>query len=148
MHNSDMQTSWCAVKTESALGMSATDCCSIEDMLSFCCFHLTTSESPRHYARDTMTCRSWNLITCISSKHRQLFWSVCRDQRLYKAALSGDKCEVTPLTEADNKLRFADAVIDEQRNRLITVCEDHSGDGEAVNTIAAVGKPPAKPLPP
>lgn len=55
--------------------------------------------------------------------------------------MNGDKCEINPLTEADNKLRFADAVVDRQRNRLITVCEDHSGQGEAVNTISAVGTP-------
>lgn len=43
------------------------------------------------------------------------------------------------LTPADSKLRFADGIIDEARNSIITVQEDHSGSGEAVNTIAIVG---------
>ena len=38
-----------------------------------------------------------------------------------------------------SELRFADGVVDTKRNRLVTVQEDHSGKGEAVNTIAAVG---------
>ena len=64
----------------------------------------------------------------------------CRDQRLYKAKLSGKSCDIQPLTPEDSKLRFADAVIDQQRNRLIAVCEDHSKEGEAVNTISSVGE--------
>ena len=63
----------------------------------------------------------------------------CRDQRLYKAQLSSKTCDIQPLTAEDNKLRFADAVVDQQRNRLIAVCEDHSKEGEAVNTISSVG---------
>ena len=46
-----------------------------------------------------------------------------------------------PLTAADNSLRFADGIVDEGRKRIITVQEDHSGSGEAVNTIAAIGNP-------
>ena len=64
----------------------------------------------------------------------------CRDQRLYKAPLNSKTCDLQPLTAEDNKLRFADAVVDLKRNRLITVCEDHSKDGEAVNTISSVGQ--------
>ena len=41
----------------------------------------------------------------------------------------------------ESKLRFADGVVDAKRNRIITVQEDHSGSGEAVNSIAAVGEP-------
>ncbi len=62
-----------------------------------------------------------------------------RNQRLYKASLSSKTCDLQPLTAEDSKLRFADAVIDLKRNRLITVCEDHSKEGEAVNTISSVG---------
>lgn len=64
----------------------------------------------------------------------------CRDQRLYKASLTSKTCDLQPLTAEDSKLRFADAVVDLKRNRLITVCEDHSKDGEAVNTISSVGQ--------
>ena len=42
-----------------------------------------------------------------------------------------------PLTP-EGKLRFADGILDATRQRIITVQEDHSGSGEAVNTIAAV----------
>jgi dipeptidyl aminopeptidase/acylaminoacyl peptidase len=42
-----------------------------------------------------------------------------------------------PLTH-NHTARYADFVLDAPRNRLITVREDHSGDGEAVNTIAAI----------
>ena len=64
----------------------------------------------------------------------------CRDQRLYKQSLGESPSAPEGLTPADAGLRYADAVVDEQRNRLIAVQEDHSGKGEAVNTVAAVGK--------
>lgn len=44
------------------------------------------------------------------------------------------------ITDPEAKLRFSDGVTDPARNRLITVLEDHSGEGEAVNSIAAVGE--------
>ncbi|KAL3158064.1 hypothetical protein ABBQ32_011673 [Trebouxia sp. C0010 RCD-2024] len=69
-----------------------------------------------------------------------VYFSNFKDQRLYQAKLSGKTCDIQPLTPEDSKLRFADAVIDQQRNRLIAVCEDHSQEGEAVNTISSVGE--------
>ena len=69
----------------------------------------------------------------------------CRDQRIYKASIGSKTCDVQPLTAADSKLRFADAVIDTKRNRLIAVCEDHSKEGEPVNTISSVGMPLIQP---
>lgn len=56
------------------------------------------------------------------------------DQRLYSYGGQGPARPVT--AEAD--LRYADMVCDDPRNRLIAVREDHSGSGEAVNTIAAI----------
>jgi dipeptidyl aminopeptidase/acylaminoacyl peptidase len=56
------------------------------------------------------------------------------DQRLYRTQPGA---EPAPLTHTDG-MRYADAVIDAARNRLICVREDHSGPGEAVNTLAAV----------
>jgi dipeptidyl aminopeptidase/acylaminoacyl peptidase len=57
------------------------------------------------------------------------------DQRLYRQA--GDS-EPQPLTPAVD-LRYADATIDRQRNQLICVREDHTGDGhEPINTIVAI----------
>jgi hypothetical protein len=46
------------------------------------------------------------------------------------------------LTAADSKQRFANYVLDEPRNRLLAVCEDHSkgDDQEASNSIAAIGE--------
>jgi dipeptidyl aminopeptidase/acylaminoacyl peptidase len=57
------------------------------------------------------------------------------DQRLYVSRLGA---EPAPLTHGDG-MRYADAVIDAARNRLICVREDHTAsDIDAVNTIAAV----------
>ena len=42
-----------------------------------------------------------------------------------------------PLTP-EGKLRHADGILDAKRGRIIAVQEDHSGSGEAVNSIAAV----------
>ncbi len=43
----------------------------------------------------------------------------------------------TPLTP-EGPFRFADLELDERRGRLLAVREDHTGPGEAVNTIVAV----------
>jgi dipeptidyl aminopeptidase/acylaminoacyl peptidase len=56
------------------------------------------------------------------------------DQRLY-AQRHGGAPEL--LTNAE-KYRYADGQIDQRRNCLVCVREDHSGSGEAVNTIARV----------
>lgn len=57
------------------------------------------------------------------------------DQRIYRAA-PGE--EPSPITH-DETMRYADAVIDAARNRLICVREDHSREGEEPsNGIAAI----------
>ena len=56
------------------------------------------------------------------------------DQRLYHADGEGGVRLVAP----EEGLRYADFLCDGRRNRLIAVREDHRGDREAVNTIAAV----------
>ena len=66
-----------------------------------------------------------------------LYFSHFADGRLYRQAEDG----VQPLTAAParpNDWRFADGVIDRRRARWIGVREDHTGAGEAVNTIVAV----------
>lgn len=63
-----------------------------------------------------------------------VYFSNFADQRLYKQTLGSDPVALTP----EANWRYADAVIDSQRNRIICVREDHSGAGEAVNTIAAI----------
>ena len=65
---------------------------------------------------------------------------VLRDQRLYKQVVSPSVQPPEPLTPEGTELRFADGIVDSKRNRLVTVQEDHSKKGEAVNTIAAVGE--------
>ena len=54
-----------------------------------------------------------------------------------------------PLTP-EGELRYADGILDAGRKRIIAVQEDHSGSGEAVNSIAAVCKcqsPAVSPVP-
>ena len=64
-----------------------------------------------------------------------LYFVENRDQRLYHQHPVGT-CE--PLTPASTA-RYADIVVDGPRNRLLAVCEDHSGKGrEAVQSIVAV----------
>lgn len=69
----------------------------------------------------------------------RVIFSNYADQRLY--VVEGDAAP-TPLT-AEAELRYADGVVDGERNRLICVREDHreatvADHGEAVNTITAV----------
>ncbi|EAW38902.1 S9 family peptidase [Lyngbya sp. PCC 8106] len=70
-----------------------------------------------------------------------VYFSNFIDQRLYRQVIhnSATPHEVTPepLT-LDGNYRYADAVIDTQRQRLICVREDHTGEGEAVNTIVSI----------
>lgn len=66
-----------------------------------------------------------------------VYFSNFQDQRLYEQQLGGAS-EPKAITADDSKQRFADAVADAWRNRLIAVCEDHSAPGEAVTTISAV----------
>ncbi|MBD1852843.1 S9 family peptidase [Leptolyngbya sp. ST-U4] len=64
-----------------------------------------------------------------------VYFSNFVDQRLYRQSPGQAAEPITP--EAD--LRYADAVIDRVRNRLICVREDHTGGGhEPINTIAAI----------
>ena len=70
-----------------------------------------------------------------------VYFSNFADQRLYRQVLHNTATpqDVTPepLTPEGN-FRYADAVIDSQRNRLVCVREDHSGESEAVNTIVSI----------
>ena len=58
-----------------------------------------------------------------------------KDQRIYRQR-PGSPPE--PFTRAEG-YRFADLIVDKKRNRLICIREDHTGKGEAVNTIVALG---------
>ncbi|MDT4954220.1 MAG: hypothetical protein QOJ02_2358 [Acidobacteriota bacterium] len=63
-----------------------------------------------------------------------VYFSNFDDQRLYKQ--SSDS-QPEPLTPA-NEMRYADPILDRNRGRLISVREDHCGEGEAVNTLVSI----------
>ena len=64
------------------------------------------------------------------------------DQRIYR--INVDEGEQEPITPA-GAWRYADFVVDERRQRLICVREDHSQEGrEAVNTLVSVPIGPAE----
>jgi dipeptidyl aminopeptidase/acylaminoacyl peptidase len=70
-------------------------------------------------------------------KDGTIYFSNFADQRLYKQTPDS---EPQPLTkESEGNLRYADAVIDSQRGRLICVREDHTGGGdEPANTLVSI----------
>lgn len=63
-----------------------------------------------------------------------VYFSNDADQRIYRQPPGG---ALQPLTAAGTR-RFADATVDPARSRLLCVCEDHSADGEPVNTLVSV----------
>jgi dipeptidyl aminopeptidase/acylaminoacyl peptidase len=75
-----------------------------------------------------------------------LYFSNFADQRLYRQDLQpGELGQVAVAITPEGAWRYADGVIDGQRQRMICVREDHTGDGEAVNTLVGLelaGKAP------
>jgi dienelactone hydrolase len=77
---------------------------------------------------------SWSLAagTCIFSNFE--------DQRLYMQRIDGS--DPQPLTpepiSSKQQLRYNDGVFDPARRRWIGIREDHTGEGEAINTIVAI----------
>jgi dipeptidyl aminopeptidase/acylaminoacyl peptidase len=68
-------------------------------------------------------------------KDGTIYFSNFADQRLYKQT---PDTEPQPLTPLANR-RYADAVIDSQRSRIICVCEDHTAGGhEPANTLVSI----------
>ncbi|NEQ41688.1 MAG: S9 family peptidase [Okeania sp. SIO3I5] len=63
-----------------------------------------------------------------------IYFSNFADQRLYRQTPG---TEPQPLTPEAN-LRYADAVIDKHRDRLICIQEDHTKGGEPVNRIVSI----------
>ncbi len=65
-----------------------------------------------------------------------LYFSNFADQRVYRQTPGSEPVALTPAVD----LRYADAVFDEKRKRLICIREDHTAEGkEATNTIVALG---------
>lgn len=57
-----------------------------------------------------------------------------KDQHLYRQSFDGTPQLLTP----GDGYRYADLVVDEKRHCLICIREDHTGEGEAVNTIVSI----------
>jgi dipeptidyl aminopeptidase/acylaminoacyl peptidase len=78
-----------------------------------------------------------------------LTFSNFSDGRLYRVSEAApDPQALTPAPPArERQWRFADGVIDHARRRWIGVREDHTVDGEPVNTIVAVDLAGAEPAP-
>src|SRR5919108_3127011 len=56
------------------------------------------------------------------------------DQRLYLQRAGSEPRALSPAAE----LRYADGIIDRRRNLFFCVREDHTGQGEAINTVVSV----------
>ncbi len=69
--------------------------------------------------------------------NHEVYFSNFSDQRLYRVKAGGLPEAITP----EGELRYADAVLDRGRERLICVREDHAG-GEPQNTLVAVSLAP------
>ena len=68
------------------------------------------------------------------SRGGTLWFSNFDDQRIYRAQPGGAPEPITP----DAPLRYADAALDSNRNRLICVREDHTDPDNIINAIATV----------
>ena len=63
-----------------------------------------------------------------------IYFSNFKDQRLYRKEIGGEPIPITP----SENLRFADGVLDQERSRLIIVREDHTVEGEPINSIVSL----------
>ncbi len=64
-----------------------------------------------------------------------VFFSNYKDQRIYRQKPGKEPVSITDRAN----MRYADMILDADRRSLICVREDHSGDGEAINSIIALG---------
>jgi dipeptidyl aminopeptidase/acylaminoacyl peptidase len=68
-----------------------------------------------------------------------IYFSNFSDGRLYRQTDGASAPQpLTPEPPRPSAWRFADGVVDKQRRRWIGIREDHTGEGEAFNTIVAV----------
>ena len=63
-----------------------------------------------------------------------VYFSHFKDNRLY---IQEPGLPPRPLTP-EGEMRYADLVMDRRHNRLLCIREDHSGEGEAVNTLVSI----------
>lgn len=66
--------------------------------------------------------------------HGTVYFSNFSDQRLYRQDQGGPPRPITP----EATFRYADYIVDDKRDLLFCVREDHSGPGEAVNALVIV----------
>lgn len=66
-----------------------------------------------------------------------VFFSNFADQQLYQATPDSPPKLVSSEC-GDDRVRYADAIVDSKRKRLICVCEDHRQEGEAQNYLVSV----------
>ncbi len=66
-----------------------------------------------------------------------VYFSNFADQQIYRAAADSPP-ELISSECSDDRVRYADAVVDSGRNRLICVCEDHRQTGEARNYLVSL----------
>ena len=67
-------------------------------------------------------------------KNGVVFFTNYTDQRLYRQDPGAAPRPITP----DEDIRHSDMAVDEKRGRVIAVREDHTEEGEAVNTIVSI----------
>ena len=63
-----------------------------------------------------------------------IYFSNFRDQRLYRQPVAGEPCPLTPVT---GDYRYANAIWDDHRDRLICVREAHQA-GDMINTVVSL----------
>jgi dipeptidyl aminopeptidase/acylaminoacyl peptidase len=63
-----------------------------------------------------------------------IYFSNFDDQRLYKQSPNSEPHPLTP----EVAMRYADPIVDKGRGRVICIREDHTGGGEAVNTLVSI----------
>ena len=94
----------------------------------------TTAILPAPFSARTRVHEYGGAAFCVDAG--TVIFSNMADQRLYRLAADGSA--PTPLT-AEGQQRYADAVVDRARNRLVCIREDHSAnDHEPRNEIVAV----------
>lgn len=67
-----------------------------------------------------------------------VYFSNFADQRLYRQPSGQAPVALTPEVTPAASVRYADAIVDARRERLICVIEDHRQSGEAINAIATL----------
>jgi len=93
--------------------------------------NITECTPPEFYARTRVHEYGGNAFTVHKGV---IYFCNFKDQHLYRQSING----VPELLTPGNGYRYADLVVDEKHNRIICIREDHTGEGEAVNTIVSI----------